>query len=215
MPLIESVTPPSLRNLSLEEEANKPENEATSWEANVARNLDTIPRASSPYLRKMSTLEDLEPDTDDDIIDVTDFLKRPPNDKRSSKPKETATTHMMTQGHCPTPQNSPTYLLMNTTAAAAPAKPHRTKIWGILLHKRKVPHGWPACLRRQPPRVAFKNNDIYMINNEDGNNYEEPKKRHLKVQYKLKICNNPTSKNMPHKEEYDDNNYESIDKTAE
>ena len=35
MPLIESVTPPSLRNLSLEEETNKPENEATSWEANV------------------------------------------------------------------------------------------------------------------------------------------------------------------------------------
>ena len=37
MPLIESVTPPSLRNLSLEEEANKPENKATSWEANVAQ----------------------------------------------------------------------------------------------------------------------------------------------------------------------------------
>ena len=40
MPPIELVTP-SLRNLSLEEEANKPENEATSWEANVARNLET------------------------------------------------------------------------------------------------------------------------------------------------------------------------------
>ena len=98
---------------------------------------------------------------------------------------------------------------MNTATAAIPAKPHRTEIWGILLDKRKVPRGWLACLRRQPPRVAFKNNDIYMIDDEDGNTYKEPKERHPKVP--LKICNNPTIKNMPHKEEYDDNNYESID----
>ena len=55
---------------------------------------------------------------------------------------------------------------------------------------------------------------IYMINEEKADNYEEPRKRHPKVQYKLKICNNPTSKNMPHKEESDDNNYESIDEMA-
>ena len=85
---------------------------------------------------------------DDDIIDVTDYSERPANDKRSPRPKQTDTTHMTTQGHCPTPQNSPTYLAMN---AAATAKPHRTEIWRILLDKRKVPHGWPACLRRQPP----------------------------------------------------------------
>ena len=52
IPPTESVTPPSLRNLSLEEEANKPKNEATSWEASVVRNVETIPRASSPYPRK-------------------------------------------------------------------------------------------------------------------------------------------------------------------
>ena len=28
------------------------------------------------------------------------------------------------------------------------------------------------------------------------------------------VCINPTAKNMPHEEEYDSNNYESIDKTA-
>ena len=49
IPPIESVTPPSLKNLSLEEEANDNENEATSWEANVARNIMTTLRASSPY----------------------------------------------------------------------------------------------------------------------------------------------------------------------
>ena len=173
-----------------------------------------MPKASSPYPRKMNTLEDLEPDTDDDMIDVSDFFERPSNDKRSPRPKQTTMTHSTTQGHCLTPQNSPTYVLMNTATAAAPAKPHRTKIWGILPNKRKVPHEWPACLRRQAPRVAFKNNDIYTIDDEDSNTYEELKERHPKVQYELKICDNPTTKNMHCKEEYDDNNYKSIDETA-
>ena len=117
----------------------------------------------------------------------------------------------MTQGHCPTPQNSPTYLPMNVMAVA-PAKPHRTEIRGNLRDKRKVPCGWPACLRRQPPRVAFRN-DIYMVNDDEVDSYKGPRERHPKVQYKLKICDNPTSKNMPHEEEYDDENYECIDET--
>ena len=166
-----------------------------------------------PFLKQTSALEDLEPDTDNDIIEVTDYSERPSNDERSPRPKQMNTTHATSQGHCPTPQNSPTYLAMNA-AAAAPAKPHRTEILGILLDKRKVPNGWPACLSRQLPRVAFKNNTIYMVNNEEANNYEEPRKRHPKVQYKLRVYNNPASKNMPHKEEYNDDNYESIDKTA-
>ena len=98
--------------------------------------------------------------------------------------------------------------------AAAPAKHHRTEIWGILPDKRKVPHGWPACLRRQPPRVVFRNNDIYMVNDEEVNIYEELRERHPKVLYKLKVCEDPAFKNMPHEEEFDGNNYESIDKTA-
>ena len=53
-----------------------------------------------------------------------------------------------------------------------------------------------------------------MINDEEANNYEEPRERHTKVHYKLKICDNPASKNMPHEEEYNDDNYESIDKMA-
>ena len=138
--------------------------------------------------------------------------ERPANDKRSPQSKQAVMTHTMTQGHCPTPQNSPTYLPMNA-AAAAPAKPHRTEIWGILPDKRKVPHGWAACLRRQPPRVAFRNKDIYMVNDKEGDIYEEPRDRHPKVLYKLKVCKDPASKNMSHEEEFDDNYYESIDKT--
>ena len=140
MPPAESVTPPSLRNLSLEEEADDNENEATSWEASVARKLVTTPRTSLPFPNCTSTLEELEPDTDDDIMDITDYSERPANDKRSPRPKQTEMTHMTTQGNCPTPLNSPPYVTMNAVAAAL-AKPHRTKIQGILLDKRKVPHG--------------------------------------------------------------------------
>ena len=77
--------------------------------------------------------------------------------------------------------------------------------------KRKVPCRWPACLRRQPPGVTFRNNDIYIVDDEE---YEEPKERHPKVQYKLKVCKNPAAQNMPHEKEYDDNNYKYIDETA-
>ena len=51
IPLTESVTPPSLKNLSLEEEANDNENDATLWEASVARNVMMTPRASFPFLK--------------------------------------------------------------------------------------------------------------------------------------------------------------------
>ena len=120
MPPIELVTPPSLRNLSLEEENNELEHEATSWEANVVRKLETLPRSSSPYQKKTSTLEDLETDTDDNMVDITDFFERPPNEKRSPRPKQMD----LTQGHCPTPQNSPTHVQQNAITVAVPAKPH-------------------------------------------------------------------------------------------
>ena len=212
MPPIEWVTPPSLRNLNLEEENDEIEHEATTWEANVARSLDPLPRSSSPYLKKTSMLEDFETYTDDNMVDITDFFKRPPNEKRSPRPKQTNNTQSMTQEQCPTPQNSPTYLPMKTPAASAvPAKPQRNEIQGILPDKRKVSCGWPACLRRQPPRVSFRNNDIYVVDDEEC---KEPKERHPTFQYKLKVCKNPAAQNMPHEEEYDDNNYESIDETA-
>ena len=51
IPLTESITPPSLKNLSLEEGINSNKNKATSWEASVVRNVVTTPRASSPFPR--------------------------------------------------------------------------------------------------------------------------------------------------------------------
>ena len=208
MPPIESIMSPSLRNLSIEEENNEVEHEATSWEANVARNLDSLPRSSSPYLKKKtSTLEDLETDTDNNMVDMTDFFDRPQNEKRSPRPKQADSNHVQ----CPTPQNSPTHKPKSSVSTTPPAKPHRNKVWGILPDKRRVPHGWPACLRRQPPRVAFRNNDIYVI---DDKEYKELRDRHPKIQYKLGICDNLAAQNMPYEEDFDDNNYESIDETT-
>ena len=49
IPPIESITPPSLKNLSLEEGTTGNGTEATSWKASVAKTIMTTPRASSPY----------------------------------------------------------------------------------------------------------------------------------------------------------------------
>ena len=147
-------------------------------------------------MKKIHMLDDLETDTDDNMIDMTGFFDRPQNKKRSPRPKPLE--HNSEQ--CPTPQNSPTPM---AKLPVSPVKPHRNKVWGILPDKRRVPHGWPACLRRQPPRVAFRNNDIYVV-----------EERQPKIQYKLKIADNPAAQNMPHEEDYSDNNYESIDETA-
>ena len=100
MPPIESITPPSLKNLSLEEENNdnNNEHEATSWEASVASNVDLLPRSSSPYPKKKTrTLEDLETDTDDNMVDMTNFFDRPQNEKRSPRPnsEQCPTLHHM------------------------------------------------------------------------------------------------------------------------
>ena len=51
IPPTESVTPPSLKNLSLEEGINSNKNEAKSWETSVVRNVVTAPKAISPFPR--------------------------------------------------------------------------------------------------------------------------------------------------------------------
>ena len=206
MPPMESITPPSLRNLSLEEENNDDnEHEATSWEANVAQSMDSLPRSSSPYPKKKTcTLEDLETDTDDNMVNMTNFFDRPQNEKRSPRPKQIENN----SENCPTPQNSPTHMAKLTVS---PVKPHRNEVWGILPDRRRVPRGWPACLQRQPPRVAFRNNDIYVVEDED---YEELRKGNPRFNINLKIADNLAAQNMPHEEDYSDNNYESIDETA-
>ena len=209
IPPLKSVTPPSLKNLSLEEGTTGNDNEATSWEASIAKTIMTTPRASSPYPAQPGTMEQLEPDIEDEIIDITDYAERPPNDKRSPQYVQKYGPYSVTQGPCPTSQASPSYIAMNV--ATAPANPHCMEIWGILLDKRIIPHGWPTCLKKQPPRVTFRNNAIYMVNGEKSDPYEEPQEINVRAFYKLKMNKDPASKNMPHKEDFDDDNYGSIE----
>ena len=122
MPPLKSITPLSLKNLSLEEGMTGNKTEATSWEVSVAKTIMTTPRASSPYPDCPSTLEQLEPEMNDEIIDITDYMERPSNYKRSPQHVQKYVTHTVTQGHCPTPQTSSTYIAMNVTKV--PAKPH-------------------------------------------------------------------------------------------
>ena len=139
MPPIESITPPSLKNLSIEEENNDDnEHEATSWEASVARNVELLPRSSSPYPKKKTcTLEDLETDMDDNMVNITNFFDRPQNEKRSPRP----TPIENNSEQCPTPQNSPTHMPKSSVPAPpiSPTKPHRKEIRASYQIKEEYP----------------------------------------------------------------------------
>ena len=50
-----------------------------------------------------------------------------------------------------------------------------------------------------------------MVNGKESDPYEEPQERNVRVFYKLKVNKDPASKNIPHKEDFDDDNYESIE----
>ena len=94
------------------------------------------------------------------------------------------------------------YLLQN---------PIEMRLGGSYQIKEEYPVVGQLVLERQPPRVAFQNNDIDVVDDEE---YKEPRERHPKVQYKLRLADNPAAQNMAHEEDYSDNNYESIDETA-
>ena len=103
-------------------------------------------------------------------------------------------------------------------------KPSLPEIRSLLTEKKKVPIGWPACMKRSPPKAAFNNNDIYAKSTKTGKNlYEEPqesrvteeeqelKRKHLRVFYKLNINENTNITSTPEEEEYDDQNCKAIE----
>ena len=65
-------------------------------------------------------------------------------------------------------------MAMNHPVMGNPRSP-LPKIRSLLMDKRKVPIGWPACLKRLPPKAASNNNNIYAKSAENVENlYEEP-----------------------------------------
>ena len=102
-------------------------------------------------------------------------------------------------------------------SAAEQGKQPMREVRGILPKKKKMPHGWPACLKKSLPKVAFRNNDIYLVrsSDEDGHPYEESwekeetQEKNMRVFYKLKI--NGDLSRLPHEEEFNEDNYESVE----
>ena len=79
---------------------------------------------------------------------------------------------------------------MNHTAIGIP-KPTLSEIRLILLERKKVPKGWPTCLKRSPPKATFHNNDIYAKSTESSENlFEEPQ------EMKMQEEQGPKEKNM-------------------
>ena len=120
--------------------------EATSWEASVAKTIMTKPRARSPYSDCPSTLEHLEPDMDDGIIDITDYAERPfnnSNDKRSPQHVQKYVTHTVTQGHCPTPRTR-SYLLSHGCDSSTCKAPLNGNLGNPPRQKKNTP--WMAHL---------------------------------------------------------------------
>ena len=126
----------------------------------------------------------------------------------------------MIQNNFPSPQICPDYIAMT---AAESAKPHLKEVRGILLEK-KMPRGWPACLKKSSSKAEFQNNDIYVVHtSDDEHHYKEPKEKeesqetkelnekNMHVFYKLNIKDNVDLSNVPHEEEYMDENYEPIE----
>ena len=156
----------------------------------------------------------------EDEIDIKDFSERPANDMRPPKPPRKTKAYI--QDLIPPPE-SPDYMAMNHMVMGIP-KPPLSEIWSLLMEKRKVPIGWPACLKRSPPKAVFNNNDIYARSTECGENLckelqeskateevQEPKEKTMRVFYKLNINDITNVTSTPCKEEFNDQNYEVIE----
>ena len=126
-----------------------------SWEAHIAQQVP-LPGTSSPCPsnNQPGSLEQLETFTEDNM----------------DKPKA------ILQNLTP-PPGCPDYMAMNHTVMGIP-KPPLPEIRSFLPDNKKVPIGWPASLKRSPPKATFNNNDIYAKSTESSENlYEEPQER--------------------------------------
>ena len=103
-------------------------------------------------------------------MDIRDISERPTNDMRPPKPPRKTKAHIQNL----IPPGCPDYMVMNHMAMGIP-KPPLPEIRSLLTEKKKIPIGWPACLKRSPPKAAFNNNEIYVRSTKSGENlYEEP-----------------------------------------
>ena len=186
----------------------------------MAQQIPLPRRSYTAHTNKQpGSLEQLEIFAEDEI-DIKDFSERPANNIIPSTPPRKTRAYI--QDLIPT-TGCPDYMAMNHTVMGIP-KPTLPEIRSLLTEKRKVPIAWPACLKRSPPKVVFNNNDIYMRSTESGENlYEEPQEskateevpepqeKNMRVLYKLNVNDITNVTSTPHKEEFNDQNYEAIE----
>ena len=82
-------------------------------------------------------------------MDVRDFSEWPANDKGPPKSAGKARGHA-SKSHSPA-LGCPDYMIMDAAVTGIP-KPQHIEITWITPEKKKVPRGWPACLKRLPPK---------------------------------------------------------------
>ena len=125
-------------------------------------------------------LEKVETETDEEL-DQIDYRARPSNDRRLPKPilwcRPTLIRSLTNwlKDDCLTPQTSPEYLAM--VASPQQSRQQRNEVTGILPEGRKMPHGWPKCLRKTPPKLVLCNNNLYNTQKIESHHYKEPEER--------------------------------------
>ena len=170
-----------------------------------------MPRTSSPYPDDSDKkLEKLETEMDDELDEI-DYRARPANDRRLAKP---ILRHKPTlrrsppnwlKNACPTPQTSPEY--MTTIASPHQTKQPTNEVIGILPKRRKMPCGWPKCLRKTPPKLVMRNNDLYNTEKTESHHYEEPEEKDNRVFFNMQ---NNMQSNMQREDKMNEN-YESVE----
>ena len=104
-------------------------------------------------------------------MDIREFSERPAYDIRSPKPPRKTKNHI--QDVIP-PPGFQDHIAMNHPVMGNPIPP-LPKIRSLLMEKRKVLIGWPACLKRSPTKATFNNSVIYAKSTEnDENLYKDP-----------------------------------------
>ena len=84
------------------------------------------------------------------------------------------------------------------------------EVRGILPKRRKMPHGWPKCLRRTPLKMVLRNNDLYNTEKIKNHHYEEPQEKDDRVFFNIQDnMQNNVQSNM--QEDEINENYESVE----
>ena len=99
-------------------------------------------------------------------------------------------------------------------ASLQQSKQPTNEVRGILPERRKLPHGWPKCLKRTPPKLVLRNNNLCNTEKIENHHYEEPQENDNRVFFNIQNnMQNNVQNNMQREDEINEN-YESIEERA-